>query len=213
MNYREKRDPKKFIESGEYKGLPAYFSEDTKKLLLTHLRDVTAKVVINHRAGQKKLVYNSLITVNFPEEFSSYVLSAENTSEKLNSIIQVIKQLITLKWIYSIQFSIEQRAQKKPYKGLHLHCLVNHSKYRKSYVIRSIYGRLTSKGVTHLLRRQCITSKNSIDVRACNGAEQYNNVLEYINGVKNDEDKCKKVLLDEDLRRTYKLEKLYCING
>lgn len=210
MNIREQREQKKLITEGPYKGLPVYFSDYSKNLLLSHLREVTSKVVINHRAGQKKFKFNSLVTVNFPEEFSSYVLSSK-TCEKLNNLVQVVSDLKKLKWINSLQFCIEQRAQKKPFKGLHVHILINHSKYRKSYVLRSIYGKLTSKGVTHLLGKQCVQSKNSIDHRTCNGQDNYNGVLEYISGNKADEDKNDKVLCDEELRNSYGLKNLYCV--
>lgn len=196
---------KNYIQSGKYKGLPSYFSDEVKELILHYTREVVGKLRDSDVKKYGKYKFNSLVTLNPNELISGEIL---RSAEKLTTLIKSLKNLTSLKWINNIKFTVEQRSVCKPYKGLHIHMLINQTqRYKKSYIIRSIYTRLTSKKFID----ECgifIDTKNSINVRLCNNDDNYNRCLEYIRGNK-EECKSSKVALDKLFRTEYKLIDLY----
>lgn len=121
---------------------------------------------------------------------------------KMNELKLVIEKLVSKKWITTYTYAYEQRSEtNEQYKGFHCHLLLyrkdkpNSSMYRE---IRNTCKNICDTSNTHILNFRNL--KTDDDVR-----KAYN----YITGVKADDNKHIKQMIDKEFRLFYCLKPFY----
>ena len=120
----------------------------------------------------------------------------------MSELKAVVEKIVSKKWIHTYAYTYEQRSESNDeYKGFHCHLLLYRQEKANSHLIREI--RNTCKNIcdisnTHILNFRNL--KTDDDVK-----KAYN----YITGVKADENKHIKQMIDVEFRKYYYLRKYY----
>lgn len=173
---------------------------------LKMLRKIYRQDMLNSLKGGKfpneelQTIYGSLQS---PPKEQHYFITLSFDDTKINTcddfqlIIQRMEKL--KKWEKTKRFCFEQRSEvPNQYFGYHVHILcTSSSPKRKSQIIAEYYNTF----------RKYLCGKNYVDVQI---VKDYMNVVNYMNGDKNDE-KMKKVENDKPFREYFKLKDIYSI--
>lgn len=121
---------------------------------------------------------------------------------KMSELKAVVEKIVSKKWITTYAYTYEQRSESNDeYKGFHCHLLLYRQEKSNSHLIREI--RNTCKNICD------ISNTHILNFRNLKGEDDVKKAYNYITGIKADENKHIKQMIDKEFRNYYYLRAYY----